>query len=101
MSAKVECNPASPLTSYHIRIEVCGLPIASFESNTMSPKEILERRLSTDNFPIPLKPQTEDWKYLTIVTESKRMLKDLTITNATVLLLGSGCYHQSFNQETA
>ena len=29
------------------------------------------------------------------------MLKNFTITNATVLLLGSGCCHQSVNQATA
>ena len=99
MSAKVECNPASPVTSFRMRIEVSGQPVASFESTTMSPKEIMERRLSTDNFPIQLKSQSEDWKYLTIVTESKKLLRNFTITNATALLLGSGCYHQSVNQD--
>ena len=100
LSAKVEYNPTSPLTSYRMRIEVSGQPIASFESTTMSPPEIIERELSTDNFPIQLMSQTEDWKYLTIVTEAKGMLKNFSINNATALLLGNRSYHQSVNQET-
>ena len=98
ITAKVEPNPASPLTSYRLQIEVSGPPVSSFESTTMAQKDIQEKDFNTENFPIHVKSQTEDWKCLTIVTESKGMLKNFTITNATALLLDSGCYHQSVNQ---
>ncbi|KAK0514535.1 hypothetical protein JMJ35_003152 [Cladonia borealis] len=98
ISAKVEPNPASPLTSYRLQIEVSGPPVLSFESTTMAQKDIQEKDFNTKVFPIHVKSQTKDWKCLTIVTESKGMLKNFTITNATALLLDSGSYHQSINQ---
>ena len=98
LSAKVEPNPASPLTSYRLQIEVRGPPVLSFKSTTMAAKDIQEKEFSTKHFPIHVKSQTEDWKFLTIVTESKGTLKNFTIINAKRLLLDSGSYHQSVKQ---
>ena len=99
-SAKVDCHPASPLKTFRIQIEFRGQPASSFESTTIPQEVIQESELNSANFPIQITPQTEEWKYLTLMTEAKSRLKNFCITDATALLLGSRSYHRSVDQET-
>ena len=58
-------------------------------------KVVSGRELKSEEFPIHIQSQSEDWNYLTLRTEAKGTLKKFTIAKATALLLNQPSYHRS------
>ena len=85
--------------SYRVRLEVSGPPEESFETNTLRDRLVNGREERSEEFPIHLMSQTEQWKHLTLITEARGMLKNFTEANASALILNQPSYHKSVDQE--
>ena len=100
-SPSVMPNPDSPMTSYQIKLEVTGLPHSSWETQNLLDRVVLNgKEVKSEEFPIHIQSQSEDWKYLTLRNEAKGTLKNFTIAIATALLLNQPSYHKSVDQDT-
>ena len=97
-SPLVDINPANE-HSFRIRLEISGPPSDSFETNTLRDRLVNGMELNSEHFPINIESKTDEWKFLTLCTEQKGMLKHFTEANATALLHNKPTYHRSVDQE--
>ena len=97
-SPEVDMNPANA-ASFRIRLEISGPPSDSFEINTLRDRLVNGMELDSEHFPINIESKTDDWKFLTLCTEARNMLKNFTKANATALPHNQPTYHRSVDQE--
>ena len=82
-----------------MKIRGRGVPATSCDTSTMDPITLQHYNFSSKSFPIHVKSQTEDWKYLGLTTESRYSLQNFVIVKTTAFLNGMNNYHPSVDSD--